>query len=168
MHPEVMTINSVFGDNDVVKKSLDFARNTTPLPGWMNGISSYSLWWIILHRDYYLHQGDLAYLKEQQAYLKKLVPQIAAKVSDGKENLDGGRFLDWPTAKNDEVIHSGLQALSLLAMEAGAVLPGVGDQELKTCTTTANALRNIDIRQRNKRAPYIAGRSHLTAKRQPR
>ena len=36
----------------------------------MNGISSPSLWWIILHRDYYLRQGDLAYLKEQQAYLK--------------------------------------------------------------------------------------------------
>lgn len=143
MHPEVMTINSVFGDNEVVRKSLDFARDTTPLPGWMNGISSYSLWWIILHRDYYLHQGNVAYLKAQQAYLKKLIPQITAKVSGGKENLNGGRFLDWPTAENEEVIHAGLQALTLLAMEAGAdIATWLGDQELKNlCTTTAKALK---------------------------
>ena len=32
MHPEVMTINTVFGDNDVVKKSLDFARKPLPCP----------------------------------------------------------------------------------------------------------------------------------------
>ena len=143
MHPEVMTINSVFGDNEVVRKSLDFARDTTPLPGWMNGISSYSLWWIILHRDYYLHQGDMAYLKAQQSYLKKLIPQITSRVSGGKENLDGGRFLDWPTAENEAVIHSGLQALTLLTMEAGAdIATWLGDQELKNlCANTAKALK---------------------------
>ncbi|HHV86839.1 MAG TPA: alpha-L-rhamnosidase [Petrimonas sp.] len=143
MHPEVMTINSVFGDNEVIRKSLDFARDTTPLPGWMNGISSYSLWWIIIHRDLYLHQGDMAYLKAQQAYLKKLIPQITAKVAGGKENLDGGRFLDWPTAENEDVIHSGLQALTLLTMEAGAdIATWLGDQELKNlCTATAKSLK---------------------------
>ena len=34
MGPEVMTINSVFGYNEVVPKSLDLARDLTPLPGW--------------------------------------------------------------------------------------------------------------------------------------
>lgn len=33
MHPEVMTINAVFGYNNVVPKSLDLIRNLTPLPG---------------------------------------------------------------------------------------------------------------------------------------
>ena len=158
MHPEVMTINSVFGDNEVVRKSLDFARDTTPLPGWMNGISSYSLWWIILHKDYYLHQGDMAYLKAQHAYLKKLIPQITDRVSGGKENLDGGRFLDWPTAKNEEVIHSGLQALTLLTMEAGAdIATWLDDQELKNlCTTTAKALKeHASSDQGNKQAAAL-------------
>ncbi len=158
MHPEVMTINSVFGDNEVVRKSLDFARDTTPLPGWMNGISSYSLWWIILHRDYYLHQGDVAYLKAQQAYLKKLIPQITARVSEGKENLDGGRFLDWPTAENEAVIHSGLQALTLLTMEAGADIAGwLGDQELQDlCTATAKTLRkHVPSDRGNKQAAAL-------------
>ena len=120
VHPEVMTINNVFGDQEVVRKSLDFGRDTTPLPGWMNGMSSYSLWWIISHRDSYLYNGDINYLKEQQQYLNELIDQIITKIgADGKENLDGGRFLDWPTSENSEVIHSGLQALTLMTMEAG-------------------------------------------------
>ncbi len=143
MHPEVMTINSVFGDNEVVKKSLDFARDTTPLPGWMNGISSYSLWWIMIHRDLYLHQGDLNYLKEQQTYLKRLIPQITASISAGKESLDGGRFLDWPTSENPQVIHSGLQALTLMTMEAGEdIATWLKDAELqKLCTETVKSLK---------------------------
>lgn len=164
MHPEVMTINSVFGDNEVIRKSLDFARDTTPLPGWMNGISSYSLWWIIIHRDLYLHQGDMAYLKAQQAYLKKLIPQITAKVAGGKENLDGGRFLDWPTAENEEVIHSGLQALTLLTMEAGAdIATWLGDQELKNlCIATAKSLKkHAPSDQGNKQAAALLSLANL-------
>jgi len=123
MHPEVMTIHSVFGSHPVVRKSLDFARESTPLPGWMNGISSYSLWWIIIHRDLYLHQGDLKYLKEQHAYLTGLIRQIVAKIDEnGKEELDGGRFLDWPTSEMPEVIHAGLQSLTAIALEAGKEL----------------------------------------------
>ena len=31
MHPEVMTVNTVFGYNEVVPKSLDLIRDVTPL-----------------------------------------------------------------------------------------------------------------------------------------
>lgn len=47
LHPEVMTVSTVFGYNEVVPKSLDLIRDITPLPSWMNGISSYSIWWLI-------------------------------------------------------------------------------------------------------------------------
>jgi len=53
MHPEIMTISTVFGYNEVVPKSLDFVRDHTPLPRFMNGISSYSMWWIIMQHDWY-------------------------------------------------------------------------------------------------------------------
>ncbi len=144
IHPEIMTINSVFGDQEVVKKSLDFGRDTTPLPGWMNGISSYSLWWIIAHRDLYLYQGDLDYLKAQQPYLTELTHQIISKIDkNGKENLDGGRFLDWPTANDEDVIHSGLQSLTLMAMEAGRDIAGwLNDKGLnQQCEKTAKLLK---------------------------
>lgn len=123
MHPEVMTIQTVFGNHPIVRKSLDFARDHTPLPGWMNGISSYSLWWMIIHRDLYLYQGDLNYLEEQHAYLTGLMQQIVARIeSDGKENLDGHRFLDWPTEGKPEIIHAGLQSLTVMALTAGEEL----------------------------------------------
>lgn len=118
LHPEVKAISAVFGENEVINKSLDFARNTTPLPGWMNGISSYSLWWIIIQRDLYLYQGNLSYLKEQKVYLEKLVHQIISKVDNGREALDGQRFLDWPTADNKDAIDMGLQSMVVLALDA--------------------------------------------------
>lgn len=142
IHPEIRTINTVFGGNETMKKSLDFGRDTTPLPGWMNGISSYSLWWIISHRDLYLYQGDLAYLREQQAYLKDLIRQIVSRIeTDGRENLNGGRFLDWPTAENTEVIHAGLQSLMVLAMKAGRdIADWLNDEELTGICANAEIL----------------------------
>ena len=61
MHPEVMTIASVWGNMPVVHKSLDYAVADTPLPGWMNGMCSYSIWWLIIQRDLYMYQGDIEY-----------------------------------------------------------------------------------------------------------
>ena len=122
MHPEVMTISSVFGYNEVVPQSLDLIRNVTPLPAWMNGISSYSMWWIIIHRDWYTHQGDLTYLKEQRSYLVSLLDHLTGKVKDHREQLDGNRFLDWPSSENPEAVHAGLQAMMVMSLTAGAEL----------------------------------------------
>lgn len=143
MHPEVMTIHTVFGNNEVVKKSLDFAKNITPLPGWMNGISSYSLWWLIIHRDLYLFHGDLEYLKEQHDYISTLVDQVIKNVTGGKEKLDGVRFLDWPTAEEPDVIHAGLQAMTILALEAGKEIgKWLTDDELsRKCDETVNEMK---------------------------
>lgn len=120
LHPEVMTVSTVFGYNEVVPKSLDLIRDITPLSEWMNGISSYSIWWLLIHRDWYYYQGDLAYLKEQRTYLVGLLRHLMAKVDEnGREQLDGNRFLDWPSSENIPAIDAGLQALMVMAMKAG-------------------------------------------------
>lgn len=131
MHPEVATINSVFGSNEVVPKSLDLSKGITPLPNWMNGISTYSMWWIIIQRDWYMHNGDLKYLKEQHTYLSSLLRQIVSKIDeDNKEQLDGTRFLDWPSSENEKGIHAGLQAMMVLSLNTGAELSKIlGDAE---------------------------------------
>jgi alpha-L-rhamnosidase len=122
MHPEAMTICSVFGDTDVVRKSLDLVRDETPLPNWMNGINSYSMWWILIHADWYKHHGDLDYLLEQKPYMTALLRRLAESVAeDGSEALNsGGRFLDWPSNANPEAIHAGLHSLLILTLESGA------------------------------------------------
>lgn len=143
LHPEIMTVSSVFGYNEVVPKSLDLIRNTTPLPAWMNGISSYSIWWLLIQRDWYYYQGDLAYLKEQREYLTGLLRHLISKVDkDGREQLDGNRFLDWPSSENKHGIDAGLQSLMLWAMNSGEELCLVlGEEQLaKACAATAEKL----------------------------
>ena len=158
MHPEVMTINSVFGYNNVVPKCLDLARNQTPLPGWMDGISSYSMWWILIHRDWYYYQGNLDYLKLQKDYLTALLKQLSTKIDpDGKEILDGGRFLDWPSSGNSEAIHAGLQSMMVMTFEAGGELCKIlGEpQTAYLCTSCAAKLK--------KHVPEMAGSKQAAA-----
>ncbi|MEJ5995507.1 alpha-L-rhamnosidase C-terminal domain-containing protein [Pedobacter sp. Du54] len=143
LNPEITTINAVFGYNEVVPKSLDFARNTTPLPQWMNGISAYSMWWIINHRDWYYQNGNFNYLKEQQPYLGELLKLMIKKIdANGKENLDGQRFLDWPSSEDPEAIHAGLQAMMVLALRAGGdLMHKLGDEiSASNCAKAVNLL----------------------------
>jgi hypothetical protein len=144
LHPEVMTVSTVFGYNEVVPKSLDLIRELTPLPGWMNGLSSYSMWWIIIHNDWYKYQGNLDYLKEQKAYLFALLKLLSTKIDDsGKEILEGGRFLDWPSSENKPAIHAGLQSLMVMTFQAGAEMSKtLGDQEMtELCHKTVSKLK---------------------------
>lgn len=160
MHPETSTIASVFGYNEVVPKSLDLSRDITPLPQWMNGISAYSMWWIIIHRDWYYHNGDLKYLKEQRTYLVRLLAQLATKIdANGNEKLDA-RFLDWPSSENPKGIHAGLQALMVLAFDAGKDICKVLNepQSVKLCEESiAKLKKNIpDINHSKQAASLMA------------
>ena len=144
MHPEVMSVSTVFGYNDVVPKSLDLIRDVTPVPQWMNGISSYSLWWIIIHRDWYYYQGDKAYLQEQRAYLTKLVNHLFTKIGKtGQEQLDGMRFLDHPSTENQQGVNAGLQSLMTMVMDCGEELFAIlEDPDMsKKCKDAAALLR---------------------------
>lgn len=126
LHPETMVIASVFGGHPIVPATLDYQRERSPLPEWMNGISSYSLWWLLIQRDWYRYQGDLSYLQGQREYLTGLLALIDSKVdAAGQEHLDGMRFLEWPTSGDPTAIDAGLQALVVLALQAGAELCSV-------------------------------------------
>ena len=144
LHPELMTVNTVFGYNEVIPKSLDLIRDTTPLPNWMNGISSYSIWWLLIHKDWYLYQGNLDYLKEQKTYMTALLDHLMTKIDDnGKEMLDGTRFLDWPSSPNVKGVDAGLQALMVMAMDAGHDMAlAMGDKGLaERCKKASKKLK---------------------------
>ncbi len=123
IHPETRVVSAVFGKLDVVEKSLDYARDKYALPTWMNGISSYSLWWVITHADWYRYHGDMAYLTQQKEYLLGLLEVLMQNVdSDGQETLGEVRFLDWPASEDKDAVSAGLQALLILALKAGSEL----------------------------------------------
>jgi len=123
LHPEAMVVATVWGNHPIIASSLDHVRDATPLPAWMNGISSYSLWWILVHADWHERFAGGAHLAEQGEYLAALLEQIANRLDDdASERLDGHRFLEWPTARDGSAIDAGLQALCAMALARGAGL----------------------------------------------
>ena len=120
MHPEVSTIDYVFGRQTCVDKSLDLTRDNTPLPNVMNGIPAYSLWWVLIQKDHYFHTGDLTYLKKQSNYVIQFVDYFRTLIAENGESLISNNFLDWPSSVNPEGQKAGVQALFVLAMRAAA------------------------------------------------
>lgn len=117
-HPELKTINTVFGYNEVVPKSLDLACKQYPLPQWMNGMSSYSMWYLINHYDWYMQNGDIDFLTKHKDYIIGLIDLIDTKIAeDGTETLGQFRFLDWPSSPNKEGVEAGYRALLIWALK---------------------------------------------------
>ena len=147
MHTEVMTILATFGYNDVVPKSLDHVRDETPIGTWMNGITAYSIWWLLIHYEWYMHFADLKYLNEQHEYMRALLLKLAEYVKeDGQEDLPGRRFLDWPNDGDEVAKHAGLQGLLKLAFDAGEFLMNaLGDKETaEVCKNTSKRILKYD------------------------
>jgi Bacterial alpha-L-rhamnosidase. len=146
MHPETSVIQAVFGYDDVVPRSLDLIRDETRLPEWMNGIPTYSMWWIIIHYGWYMQNGELEYLLKQKEYLLGLLEQLAVLIdSNGCSITPEPRFTDWPSQDNKKATDAGIQALHIMAMEAGAYLCSVLNESRATdkCIESAGRLRQF-------------------------
>ncbi len=116
MHPEMLTIRSVFGENALVEDSLDFVREQTPLPMWMNHYPSYSMWWLIILWDWFLHNGNRSFLERQREYAISLIQQIVGLVQpDGSDTIPV-YFLDWPTCGTQDAV-IGTRSLLMIALQ---------------------------------------------------
>ena len=153
MHPEMLTVRSVFGPLDIIAKSLDFASDQAPLPLYMNGMASYSLWWLIIVWDWYFYTGDIDFLKSEGEYARSLLKQLCGKVGeDGGDCLES-YFLDWPTHQKPISEKSGVRALLKIALSKGQKLcSALGDEELaKLCGKKAEALAKLPPEHQNQK-----------------
>ena len=144
LQPEVAVVLRCFGALPIVPRSLDWVRDHTPLPSWMNGIGSYSMWWVILQHDWWMQTGDLAYLEEQRAYLRGLLPLLMEQIGEsGAVSWRGMTFLDWPSSPNQSAVAAGLHALLGWSLENGAGLcESLGEDELaRRCHQSVAVLR---------------------------
>lgn len=118
MHPEVSTINTVFGKLPAVKNSLDYIKQGTPSTEWMNTIETYSMWWIIIHYDYFMHWGDFEYLAEQEQYLVPLCKHIIEWAEEDFAASQNGMsgFVDWSNMYTESEME-GRKAISCLALD---------------------------------------------------
>lgn len=143
-HPELKTINTVFGYNEVVPNSLDLACEQYPLPQWMNGMSSYSMWYLIIHYDWYMQNGNLDYLKKHRDYIVGLIDLIDSKIADdGTETLSPFRFLDWPSTPNTEGVEAGYRALLAWALNDARKLCEILD-EPESAATCVSAIEKLN------------------------
>lgn len=118
LHPEIATVQTVFGDQKIIRDSLDFVVSQTPAGEWMNDIPSYSMWWIIIQHDYFMQFGDREYLKKQLSYMKQICLMLSLHIDEkGLDSTPEMRFVDWPTKGNTAAVNTGLQALHVLAVK---------------------------------------------------
>lgn len=131
MHPETATVMSVFGHSDVVPQTLRLAMRQFPLPQWFNGMSSYSMWYLIIMNEWYMHQGDKSLLEESKEYISGLARQFDKAVSaDGTLSIPGLHFLDWPSSPNKAGVEAGYRALLRWAIsDAEFLCRETGDSE---------------------------------------
>lgn len=132
MNTELATILAVFGENEVVPKSLDLVRDVTPVEGSMNGLSSYNLWWLLCHYEWYMGTGNFEYLSAQKEYIREMLTRYMTYIDEnGSEILPEGRFFDWPTNDLPHEKHCGLQGLLRLALlRGGEIMKLLGESEV--------------------------------------
>ena len=144
LHPEIATIQAVFGNQEIIRKSLDYVVEGTPEGQWMNNIPSYSMWWIIIQHDYFMQFGDREYLQKQIPYMKNICQMLSIHIDEqGKDSTPPMRFVDWPTKENASATDVGLQALHTLANQyALEIFTMLGETEMvRQCEADAQKLQ---------------------------
>lgn len=124
MHPETSTIQRVFGFDACVPRSLDLTRDSFSPDQWMNNIPSYTMWWIKIHWDWYMQNGDLEYLLAQKDYLYKTLEHLFSTIGDDGSVAIDHHFIDWPTSPDPAGAKAGMHAIFIMALTAAANICG--------------------------------------------
>lgn len=156
MHPETSSIAAVFGNCEPVTKSLDLIKSVTPPDEWMNGIPSYTMWWIKIQRDWYWQTGDKEYLLEQLDYLYKAAEHMLSCIDDnGNVNVEM-KFVDWSSNEKPEM-KAGLHSVTVLGLEAAVEVCDMFDNKelAKRCKAAIEKIQKL--------TPEYAGNKQIAA-----
>ena len=107
MEIEIKSILHLHGFIPEIEESLFTAEEANPLPGWMNGIPSYSSWYLLILYDVYSFTHDKNFISRHLEYANKVVSQIShafdSKDKFGYENVQecpsDFYFFDWPSSE---------------------------------------------------------------------
>ncbi len=155
MHPEMLAIRTVFGHQDVLDASLKYVAETNPIPDYPNHMTTYGMWYILILKDWYEHNGKLDLVESLKNYWQPLLKQLVDLVHAEypiliEEELKRGFFFDWPTQGMNEASGAAIYALLSITLDGGSYLcEAVGDNE------TAEACRaKIELLKDNRNAHY--------------
>jgi len=144
IHPEMLALTALYGRLDVIERSLDFVRDQTPLPNWMNRFPMYSMWWLIIVSDYYKYTGARDFAEAQLEYADGLVDLMLSCVKENGELDYPSYFVDWPTSGKPDEIH-GVRAINIMAAKAATELFGSFGKDTKKSQELLGRLLKIKI-----------------------
>jgi len=154
LHPEVSTICSVFGHDESVERSLDLARDVFEIKEedvetyenhmWMS-FPSYTCWWVIIHRDWYMQNGNMEYLQQQKEYFYKVCRSLLYRIEEnGKLHFSEKYFIDW-SSRDTPYMEAGFRGCLIMGLQAAADICGFfGDEETKEkCLAAVKNVRKV-------------------------
>ncbi|MDE6398108.1 MAG: alpha-L-rhamnosidase, partial [Clostridiales bacterium] len=128
IYPEMKTLLYTYGGMNEIKNSLRFAMQTNPMPGWIQRMPSYTIWFVAALYEYVFYTADFAFLRECGEYLLALgalfddcVAQNGALLFNDARKAGEHVFLDWQTADLPVTEH-GVSALLKTAANYGIYL----------------------------------------------
>lgn len=144
MHPEMLALTTLYGRVGEIEKSLDFVKKQTPLPGWMNGFPTYSMWWIAILADYYERTNARDFTERQLDYLADLIRQMDGCVKEDGQLAYPFYFVDWPThEKADEI--PGSRAINIIAVKKAIQLLKTFERPTQDAEKLLEKLLKVEI-----------------------
>ena len=157
IHPEMLALTTLYGRLDVIERSLDYVKNNTSLPAWMNRMPMYSMWWIIILADYFEKTRATDYLNGQIDYLEALVEMMSQYIKEDGSLDYPSYFVDWPTSgKEDEL--AGVRAINIIALKKAVKLLEAYKRNADTAKKGLERLMKIKIEV--KKSKQVAGLKH--------
>jgi hypothetical protein len=162
LHQEILLTSYLYGGVENIRNCLTFLKEETLPTQWINGIPTYSAWWIINLCDYCRLSGDRAYFAENREYAQTVIENISRCIQDNGE-MDFSvapyfmpYFLDWPTLNTPD---AKIGTAALLVYMAKKYLE---IEENKACSRIATVLAaylDMDCEFKQTRAfQILAGR----------
>lgn len=144
MHPEMLSLVTMYGKLDKVERSLEFVREQTPLTLWMNGISSYSMWWMIIVADYYFLTGAKEFASRQLDYFKGLIQKFDSLVDESGKMDYGWFFVDWPTCDSGDE-EAGVRAINIMAVQKAIEMFKDFNEDTSLAKSVLSKLKKVPI-----------------------
>lgn len=139
LHPETLGLLYSVGDVENIENCIDFAAAETLPTDWMNGLTAYSFWWIIVLYDYYRFTGKTEILLKHADYLETLIRHADSLISEDGSTKFPSDFLDWPTSGSADAAE-GVAALAKIACDKAAILLRIADRDASRAENAAAKL----------------------------
>lgn len=139
LHPETLGLLYSVGDVENIENCLDFAAAETLPTDWMNGLTAYSFWWIIVLYDYYRFTGKTEILLKHADYLETLIRHADSLIGEDGSTKFPSDFLDWPTSGSRDAAE-GVASLAKIACDKAAILLRIADRDASRAENAAAKL----------------------------